>query len=87
MTDGKFNRRYENSQGNSNQQARRMCREMRDENVLVYAVAFQAPNNAKNTLKNCTGDDSRFFDASNGAELLDAYAAIASQLSALTIVD
>ncbi|MFN3212153.1 MAG: pilus assembly protein TadG-related protein [Henriciella sp.] len=87
MTDGKFNRRYENSQGNSNQQARRMCREMRDENVLVYAVAFQAPNNAKNTLKNCTGDDSRFFDASNGDELLEAYAAIASQLSALTIVD
>ena len=87
MTDGKFNRRYENSQGSSNQQARRMCQEMRDENVLVYAVAFQAPNNAKNTLKNCTGDDSRFFDASNGDELLEAYAAIASQLSALTIVD
>lgn len=87
MTDGQFNRRYEASQGNSNQQARRLCREMRDENVLVYAVAFQAPNGAKNTLKNCAGDDSRFFDASNGGELLDAYAAIASQLSALTIVD
>ena len=87
MTDGKFNRWYEGSQGNSNQQARRMCREMRDENVLIYAVAFQAPNKAKTTLKNCAGDDSRFFDASNGGELLDAYAAIASQLSALTIVD
>lgn len=87
MTDGQFNRRYEASQGNSNQQARRLCGEMRDENVLVYAVAFQAPNNAKNTLKNCAGDDSRFFDAGNGSELLDAYAAIASQLSALTIVD
>ena len=60
---------------------------MRDENVLVYAVAFQAPNNAKRTLRNCAGDESRFFDAGNGSELLDAYAAIASQLSALTIVD
>ena len=87
MTDGQFNRRYASSQGNSNQQARRLCREMRDENVLIYAVAFQAPNNAKNTLKNCAGDESRFFDAGNGSELLNAYAAIASQLSALTIVD
>ena len=87
MTDGQFNRRYEASQGDSNQQARRMCSEMRDQGVLVYAVAFQAPNDAKDTLKNCTGDDQRFFDAANGTELLNAYAAIASQLSALTIVD
>ena len=87
MTDGQFNRRYEASQGDSNQQARRMCGEMRDEGVLVYAVAFQAPNDAKETLKNCTGDEQRFFNAENGTELLNAYAAIASQLSALTIVD
>ena len=63
-----------------------MCRKMRDEGVRIYAVAFQAPSTAKNTLKNCTGDDSRFFDAGNGAELLAAYDAIASQLSALTLV-
>lgn len=86
MTDGKFNRWYEDPMGNSNKQAKKMCKKMRDEGVRIYAVAFQAPNSAKNTLKNCTGDDSRFFDAGNGAELLAAYDAIASQLSALTLV-
>lgn len=86
MTDGKFNRAYEATMGDSNAQAKKMCDKMRADNVLVYAVAFQAPNSAKATLKDCAGDDSRFFNASNGQQLLDAYAAIASQLSALTLV-
>ncbi|MEL6858299.1 MAG: TadE/TadG family type IV pilus assembly protein [Pseudomonadota bacterium] len=87
MTDGQFNTAYEWAHGNSNQQARKMCDEMRDEDVLVYSVAFQAPSSAKATLEDCAGTSERFFDASNGQELLDAYAAIASQLSALTLVD
>lgn len=86
MTDGQFNTAYESTMGNSNTQAKKMCDKMRADNVLVYAVAFQAPSSAKATLKDCAGDDSRFFDASNGQQLLDAYAAIASQLSALTLV-
>ena len=86
MTDGQFNTAYESTMGNSNEQAKKMCDKMRDDGVLVYAVAFQAPSSAKTTLKDCAGDDSRFFDASNGQQLLDAYAAIASQLSALTLV-
>jgi hypothetical protein len=49
-------------------------------------VAFQAPNNAKNTLKHCAGDPDRFFDAGNGQELQDAYNKIASELSALSLV-
>lgn len=87
MTDGQFNTAYETTMGNSNEQAKKMCDKMRDDSVLVYAVAFQAPSSAKTTLKDCAGEDSRFFDASNGQQLLDAYAAIASQLSALTLVD
>ncbi len=87
MTDGKFNRVYDSGLGNSNEQAKKMCGKMRDQGVLVYAVAFQAPTEAKNTLKNCAGDDSRFFDASSGSQLLSAYAAIASQLSALTLIN
>lgn len=87
MTDGQFNQSYDGGMGDSNDQAKKMCGKMRDEGVRIYAVAFQAPTNAKNTLKNCTGDDSRFFDAGNGAELLAAYDAIASQLSQLTLVN
>ena len=87
MTDGQFNTAYETTMGNSSEQATKMCDKMRDENVIVYAVAFQAPSTAKATLEDCAGDASRFFDAANGQQLLDAYAAIASQLSALTLVD
>ena len=87
MTDGQFNTAYESTMGNSNEQAKKMCDDMRDEDVIVYAVAFQAPSTAKDTLEDCAGDTSRFFDAANGEQLLNAYAAIASQLSALTIVD
>ena len=87
MTDGQFNTSYDAGMGDSNTQAKKMCGKMRDAGVRVYAVAFQAPTSAKNTLKDCTGDDSRFFDASDGTELLAAYDAIASQLSQLTLVN
>ena len=85
MTDGQFNTKYANGMGDSNAQAKKMCKKMRDQDVLVYAVAFQAPNSAKNTLKNCAGDPDRFFDASDGDELKAAYDAIASELSALSL--
>jgi hypothetical protein len=60
---------------------------MREEGILVYAVAFEAPFSAKKTLEDCAGDATRFFDAGDGEELKAAYAAIASQLSNLALVD
>lgn len=87
MTDGQFNTVYETAMGDSNAQAKKMCEKMREKDVVIYAVAFQAPTEAKTTLKDCTANDARFFDAANGTELQAAYAAIASQLSALTLVD
>jgi Flp pilus assembly protein TadG len=86
MTDGQFNTAYAGGQGDSNAQSKKMCQKMRDEGVIVYSVAFQAPTSAKNTLKNCAGNPDRFFDATNGQELLDAYQAIASQLSSLSLI-
>jgi hypothetical protein len=85
MTDGMFNRTYASGQGNSSAQAEAMCAAMRAEGVRVYAVAFQAPASAETVLKNCTADPSRFFPASTGAELKDAYRAIASELAGLRL--
>lgn len=87
MTDGKFNREYEDTLGSSNVQAKKMCQKMRDEGVRIYSVAFQAPSSAQATLKDCAGDDARFFDADDGDELKNAYAAIASDLTKLLLVD
>ena len=87
MTDGKFNTEYQDTLGNRNVQSKKMCQKMRDAGVRVYSVAFQAPSSAKATLKDCAGDDARFFDAGNGDELKNAYAAIASDLTKLVLVD
>lgn len=66
---------------------KKLCRTMRDGNVVIYAVAFQAPASAKTTLRHCAHASSRYFEATTGEELLKAYAAIASQLSALTLTE
>ncbi len=85
MTDGNFNWSYESTLGLSNPQAKRLCREMRANGVIVYGVTFHAPFSAQQTLRNCAGSDKRFFDTDSDEDLLEAYAEIASQLSALTL--
>lgn len=85
MTDGEFNTFYETGQGDSDQQAKKLCKAMKDEGVIVYSVAFQAPKAGKKVLKACATSDEYFFDASNGEELKQAYAEIASQLMNLRL--
>lgn len=87
MTDGAFNSHFGSRMGSSSAQAKKLCRAMRDGNVVIYAVAFQAPASAKTTLRHCAHASSRYFEATTGEELLKAYAAIASQLSALTLTE
>ena len=87
MTDGEFNTAYARGQGNSAQQAKKLCRRMRDEGVIVYAVAFDAPWAAKRTLEDCAGSSDRYFEAGNSEELRAAYRVIASQLSNLSLTE
>ncbi len=85
MTDGMFNTAYVPGQGSSATQAKKLCKSMRDEGIVVYAVAFQAPFSAQATLKDCAGDESRYFEASDGEELKEAYRTIASRLTQLRV--
>ncbi len=87
MTDGKFNTEYVSGQGSSSSQAKKLCKEMRDEGVIVYAVAFDAPTSAELTLKDCAGVPENYFKATNGAELTEAYRTIASRLSGLRLAE
>ena len=87
MTDGQFNTEYDFSLGDSAQQAKKLCTQMRDKEIIVYAVAFEAPWSAKQTLEACAGDPDRYFEAENGTELQEAYAAIASQLTNLSLTE
>lgn len=83
MTDGKFNTSYRNGPQNdsSTNQAVNLCGNIKDEDVIVYSVAFQAPESAKDTLKECATSPDYFFDASNGEELRTAFRDIATRLA------
>ncbi|MEL7130176.1 MAG: VWA domain-containing protein, partial [Pseudomonadota bacterium] len=87
MTDGEFNRRYDNSQGSSDDQARTACQNMRDQGIRIYAVAFQAPAAGQEILQDCAASPLRFFSADNAAELEAAYAEIATTLNELRLTE
>ncbi len=87
MTDGIFNTSYENGAQNrtSTNQARRICDNMKAQDVIVYAVAFQAPGSARATLEDCASTEDHFFDASSGEQLKKAFRDIAINLKQLRI--
>lgn len=85
MTDGEFNTEYDPSLGDSSEQAIEMCNAIKNESVLIYTVAFQAPDSGKATLKSCATSDEYSFEPQNASELNDAYANIARSISDLRI--
>lgn len=85
MTDGEFNTWYVGANGNSDAQARKLCTEMKKENVTVYAIGFMSPASAEAMLKHCASSENHFFNASNGNELRSAFIEIANQLNNLRL--
>lgn len=84
MTDGAFNTDYM-SGGDSFTHAQNFCDAMKDEGIVIYTVAFQAPQQGQNILNYCSSGTGFAFSASNGDELADAYDAIANNISDLRI--
>ena len=87
MTDGDFNSEFNWQLGSSRSQAERLCDSIKDKNVTIYSVAFQAPSSGQAVLEYCSSDASTFFDPSNGQELTQAYQAIATSISDLRITE
>ena len=85
MTDGEFNRQIFDDQGSSDDQAKALCDNMKDKDIVVYSVALQAPDAGKAILEYCASGPEFYFDAQNGQQLTDAYRAIATSLSDLRI--
>lgn len=85
MTDGEFNTQYINANGNSANQARDVCRETKDRDVVIYAVGFQSPAAAEALLKDCASTTDHYFSARNGSELRQAFIEIAQQLNNLRL--
>ena len=83
MTDGEFNRQYNN--GNSFSQAQTLCDNIKDEDITVYTVAFKAPHAGKEILEYCASEAEYAFTPENADELKDAYQSIAQSISDLRI--
>ncbi len=85
MTDGEFNTQYLNGNGNSDTQARRICSETKNRDVVVYTIAFQSPAAAESLLRACASSPETYFSAQNGNELRQAFILIAQQLNSLRL--
>jgi len=94
MTDGKNTRsnsglKHDVANGvNANVVTRKMCRNINDEEISVYTIAFDLDDQPTlNMLRNCATNNDNYFDASNAAELDDAFESIADSLSELRLTN
>ena len=85
MTDGRFNITYDDDQGNSVNQSKVLCKEMREAGVQIYSVAFKAPASGQAVLQNCASSPDHYFEPENGDELISVYEEIATSLSDLRL--
>lgn len=94
MTDGIFNMAYANA--NSSVQAVNLCSKMKGtdvdpskkpnaHDVIVYAIAYQAPSAAEATLRSCASSSEHYYTAESGTQLADAFADIADKLKGLRL--
>ncbi len=67
MTDGANNR--------SSDDARTLntCRSAKNDDIIIYTVAFQAPKRGQNLLKSCASSTDHYFEADDAAELISTF--------------
>ncbi|MBR9834250.1 MAG: hypothetical protein GYB42_03475 [Alphaproteobacteria bacterium] len=85
MTDGAFNATVDNTQGSSTYQAKQICDNVKDTGIVVYSIAFQAPEAGQEVLKYCASGAEYYFSPESGSELAQAYKAIATSISDLRL--
>ena len=86
MTDGSFLNEEFDAQGDSDEQARLICDKMKQQDkVIIYTVAFGAPDPGKAVLEYCASGPEFAFEPENGDELEQAYQAIATSISDLRV--
>ena len=64
-----------------------ICQAARDQNIIIYAVSFEAPTGGQAALLDCVGGFAgRFFDV-DGEEIETAFDAIAANISSLKLTE
>ena len=67
-----------------NDQLQGVCNRARDNDVIVYGIAFEAPPGGVEQIEACSSTPGHFFDA-DGLEIQSAFRAIASNISQLRL--
>ncbi|MAP93489.1 MAG: hypothetical protein CMK07_00940, partial [Ponticaulis sp.] len=84
MTDGAFNQDWMPN-GSSFDHAQDYCDAMKDQGIVIYTIAFKAPDAGEEILEYCATAKSFSFKASDGDQLADAYKKIATNISDLRL--
>ena len=61
-----------------------LCAAARNQGIVVYTVAFEAPSGGQTALQDCASSPSHYFDV-NGTDITEAFQAIASDIRALKL--
>jgi Flp pilus assembly protein TadG len=69
-----------------NDQLQTTCAMARDNDIVVFGIAFEAPANGQTQIFNCASSPSHYYNAS-GLEISTAFRSIASQINALRLIE
>ncbi len=96
MTDGEYNTQYDSNgvaasenqaaNGSSMTQARALCTAMKQAGITIYTVGFNLSgptSDSYKTLKQCASEEKKFYSASTGIQLQQAFHDIGLKLSKL----
>jgi Putative Flp pilus-assembly TadE/G-like len=67
-----------------NDQLQAVCDMARDENVIVFGIAFEAPDAGETQIRNCSTTPSQYYESS-GTNITTAFRSIAAQISQLRL--
>jgi Flp pilus assembly protein TadG len=87
MTDGDYNTQYKSGlssnsgdNGSSQSQAQQLCTSMKNKGITVYTIGAQVSANAKTFLQGCASSPQKYYDATDGNKLQQAFMDIATKL-------
>ncbi|MEM7069914.1 MAG: vWA domain-containing protein, partial [Pseudomonadota bacterium] len=67
MTDGA------NNYSSADTKTLKTCNKAKKNNITIYTVAFQAPQQGQNLLKACASSENHYFNATNSEELISVF--------------
>ncbi len=71
-----------------NARTKAICDTAKNQQIIVFAIAFEAPSNGRAVLKDCASSDAHYFEVKadgSGIKIDDAFASIASSIRKLRL--